>query len=62
MAAQHTEFSLETAMVTFLGSETARIDTLIGKINNSIDLLREYRTTLISAAVTGKIDIRQEVA
>jgi hypothetical protein len=27
----------------------------------TIDKLREYRTALISAAVTGKIDVRQEV-
>lgn len=31
-------------------------------IRTSIDLLREYRTALISAAVTGKIDVREEVA
>lgn len=48
-------------IAAFLDSETARIDTLIEKINNSIDLLREYRTALISTAVTGKIDVRKEV-
>ena len=41
--------------------ETARIDALIEKIRKSIDLLREYRTALITAAVTGKIDIKLEV-
>ena len=46
----------------FLDRETARIDALIEKINSSINLLREYRTALISAAVTGKIDVREEVA
>jgi type I restriction enzyme S subunit len=29
---------------------------------DSLELLREYRTALISAAVTGKIDVRKEVA
>jgi type I restriction enzyme S subunit len=33
----------------------------IGKIQQSIDLLKEYRTSLISAAVTGKIDVQSEV-
>lgn len=37
--------------------ETGRIDTLIDKVIKSINLLREYRTALISAAVTGKIDV-----
>ncbi|MCZ6549750.1 MAG: hypothetical protein O6837_16775 [Deltaproteobacteria bacterium] len=31
------------------------------KVRKSIDLLREYRTALISATVTGKIDVRKEV-
>ena len=50
------------AIAAFLDRETARIDALIEKIKKSIDLLREYRTALISAAVTGKIDVRKEVA
>lgn len=33
----------------------------IGKIQQSIALLKEYRSALISAAVTGKIDVRGEV-
>jgi len=48
-------------IATFLDRETARIDALIEKVRQSIDLLREYRTALISAAVTGKIDVRKEV-
>jgi len=38
-----------------------KMDINIAKVNRSIDLLREYRTALISAAVTGKIDLREEV-
>jgi restriction endonuclease S subunit len=45
----------------FLERETAKIDTLITKTCTSIDYLKEYRTALISAAVTGKIDVREEV-
>ena len=53
--------SEQRAIAAFLDRETARIDALIEKINKSTDLIREYRTALISAAVTGKIDVRQEV-
>jgi type I restriction enzyme S subunit len=45
-----------------LNKETNRIDSMITKILGSIEMLREYRTALISAAVTGKIDVRGEVA
>jgi len=42
----------------FLDRETSKIDKLITKTRTSIDHLKEYRTALISAAVTGKIDVR----
>lgn len=38
--------------------ETTRIDGLIYTTNRSIELLKEKRSTLITAAVTGKIDVR----
>ncbi len=38
------------------------IDRLGGKVQSGIARLHEYRTALISAAVTGKIDVREEVA
>jgi restriction endonuclease S subunit len=46
----------------FLDRETARIDALIAKVRDAIDRLKELRTALISAAVTGKIDVREEAA
>jgi type I restriction enzyme S subunit len=49
------------AVIAFLGIETARIDALITKVRGAIDRLKELRTALISAAVTGKIDVREEV-
>lgn len=52
----------QRAIMAFLDRETSRIEQLIDKVSRSIDLLREYRTALISAAVTGKIDVREEVA
>ncbi|MEW6116419.1 MAG: restriction endonuclease subunit S [Nitrospirota bacterium] len=50
----------QRAIAAFLDCETARIDALIEKVEKSIELLREYRTALISAAVTGKIDVSKE--
>lgn len=39
--------------------EVSRIDGLIALTERSIDLLREKRSALITAAVTGKIDVRR---
>jgi type I restriction enzyme S subunit len=52
----------QKAIAAFLDQETARIDALIAKIREAIDHLKEFRTALISAAVTGKIDVREEVS
>jgi len=48
------------SIAAFLDRETERIDTHSTKVHESISKLREYRTALISAAVTGKIDVRSE--
>ncbi len=52
----------QRAIATFLDRETARLDSLVAKIRDAIDRLKELRTALISAAVTGKIDVRDAVA
>ncbi len=53
----------EQKMIThLLDQETVKIHELIGKNREAIDRLKEFRTALISAAVTGKIDVREEVA
>lgn len=52
----------QASIVSFLDQETAKIDALIAKIQEGIDRLKEYRTALISAAVTGKIDVRGEIS
>jgi type I restriction enzyme S subunit len=52
----------QDAIVQFLDLETARIDALVTKVRRAIDHLKELRTAFISAAVTGKIDVREEVA
>ncbi len=36
-----------------------RIDALIAKARHVIDLMREHRSALIAAAITGKIDVRE---
>ncbi len=51
----------QRAIAAFLDRKTAQIDTLIAKIEKQISHYQEYRTALISAAVTGKIDVREEV-
>jgi type I restriction enzyme S subunit len=52
----------QRAIAAFLDRETARIDDLVAKVREAIDRLKELRTALISAAVTGKIDVRGEAA
>lgn len=48
----------QAAIVEYLDREWVVIDSLISKTRQSIDLLREHRSALITAAVTGKIDVR----
>ncbi len=45
-------------IVAYLDHETAKIDALAAKAREMIDVLKERRQALISAAVTGKIDVR----
>ncbi len=45
-------------IVRFLESSETTNSSLLGRANEAIDLLKERRTALISAAVTGKIDVR----
>ena len=48
----------QSRIVTHLDETTGEIDRLIARVRQAIDHLREFRTALISAAVTGKIDVR----
>ena len=52
----------QCAIAEFLDREAAKIDMLIARVQGAVDLLKEFRTALISAAVTGKIDVREEAA
>jgi type I restriction enzyme S subunit len=47
---------------TFMDVEYRRIEPLIAQAQKLISYLSEYRTALISAAVTSKIDVRGEGA
>ena len=48
-------------IANFLDHKTEQIDELIDAEQRKIELLKEYRQSLISEAVTGKIDVRNEV-
>ena len=45
-------------IVAHLDAQTAKFDALTAEAQRAIDLLKEHRSALISAAVTGKIDVR----
>ena len=48
-------------IVAYATERNHKLDSFISKIEKSIELLKEYRSALITAAVTGKIDVREEV-
>ncbi len=47
---------------SFTEGQSLKFNTLIKKSDGAIDLIQERRTALISAAVTGKIDVRNFVS
>ncbi|MBS0345890.1 MAG: restriction endonuclease subunit S [Proteobacteria bacterium] len=48
----------QTEISEYLKKQTSTVDVLLDKARSGIELLQERRTALISAAVTGKIDVR----
>ena len=54
-------FGEQREIVKYLDDRCARIDLLIEKSTKMIQKLREYRSALITNAVTGKIDVREAV-
>ena len=54
-------YSEQQDIANALNDERKRIDIFTKKVQESIFILREYRTALISAAVTGKIDVRVDL-
>jgi type I restriction enzyme S subunit len=49
-------------VAAFLDREILKIDTLVAKVREGIERLNQFRAALISAAVTGKIDVREGAA
>jgi type I restriction enzyme S subunit len=47
-----------SAIIAYAKEQTSKIDVLIGQVESSLALIHERRAALISAAVTGKIDVR----
>jgi type I restriction enzyme S subunit len=52
----------QEAIACYLDKQTSQIDRLISEKKGLIESLKEYRSSLIYEAVTGKIDLREEVA
>jgi putative type I restriction-modification system, S subunit len=50
----------QTSIADYLDQETAKIDRLCETVNQTIGRLKEYRTALITQAVTGKIKVANE--
>ena len=48
-------------IISYIDIETAKLAALTAQAEQAIELLQERRTALISAAVTGKIDVREEI-
>ena len=51
-------FNEQRTIAAFIAKQTANIGELANEAKHAIDLLKERRSALISAAVTGKIDVR----
>ena len=47
-------------ILAWLHQEAGAFSEISTKVREAIDRLKEFRTALISAAVTGKIDVRQD--
>ncbi len=53
---------VQRRVVADVDQQTAKIDTLIAETERFIELSRERRSALITAAVTGQIDVRGAAA
>ena len=52
----------QSAIAAYLDTQVAKLDALAAKVETAVERLIEYRTALITMAVTGKIDVRREFA
>lgn len=51
----------QAKIVSYANVELEKIFSIMSEVSNSIELLKEHRSALINAAVTGKIDVRKHV-
>jgi type I restriction enzyme, S subunit len=54
--------SEQDSIVAYLDAALAEVNVPIDRINRQIQLIREYRTSLITDVVTGKVDVREAAA
>jgi len=47
----------QQSIIIYIEKESKRLDTIIEKCKKQIELLKEYRTTLINEVVTGKVKV-----
>ena len=57
----HPPLPEQIEIVASIQTKCERLDAVTTRIGTAVDRLLEYRTALISAAVTGKVDVREEV-
>lgn len=51
-------FEEQQEIADYLDEKTAKIETTINELKTQIENLRQYKTSVISEAVTGKVDLR----
>jgi len=49
----------QSQILEFIAGESRPLDAAISRLEREIDLLREYRTSLVANVVTGKLDVRE---
>jgi type I restriction enzyme S subunit len=52
----------QSAIAAFLDREASRVASLIARVRGAIEQLRELRSAMVAAAVTGRIDVRDHAA
>jgi type I restriction enzyme, S subunit len=52
----------QNALLSYVETETAPLTAAITRLEREIELLREYRTRLVTDVVTGKLDVRPAAA
>ena len=60
-SAKHSRRRLPLNHSVIVSRETTKMDALVAKVREAINRLKELRIALVSAAVTGKIDVRVAV-